>query len=201
MRWDWRRYQVDVPEGERGAARVERVTVSEADAKFSALRAVIKRSGRAVPAGVHTQLTINGSLWMSDTRAEIRDHQRLFWKVSRWPGCSVLITGLGLGMALNGCLLDGAGKVTCIERDADVIALVGAHWQARWGDKFEVIQADAMELRPRRGQRWDIVWHDIWSSICEDNLDDMRVMKRRFARRCRWQACWSEELLRSWEED
>ena len=189
----WMKYQVDIPAGQHGRARVEKVVVSEIDAKWNNLRSLFAsggaNAGRGATVGQHTEFYVGHRLWMSDTRAEIIDHMPLFRAVR--PGCTVLLHGLGLGMALNGCLLEGASKVTVVERDPDVIALTGSYWREKWGaDRVEIIEADALAWNPPNGSHWDVVWHDIWPSICTDNLEEMGVLHRRFARRSGWQGSW-----------
>jgi hypothetical protein len=51
------KYTVSVPEGTSGPWCVERFTVSEADAKFTRLRAALHHGHGTVPAGTYTKLT------------------------------------------------------------------------------------------------------------------------------------------------
>lgn len=117
-------YRVDIPEGESGDWSIRRIVVSEEEAKFDRLRAVISFSGggRGVPAGTYTGLYHGNSVVMSDTPHEIRDH---FGFILRAKG-RVLIHGLGLGMCLAAVLKkDEVTSVTVIEKSPDVIKLVG----------------------------------------------------------------------------
>lgn len=192
----WERYKVDVPEGEHGRARVKKMVVSEADFAFQKIRASINsRKIRIVPVGEYTSLYVGGALWMTDTPDEIKDHYELFNRVAMayTEQCEVLLHGLGLGMALNGCLLNGAHHITVVEKNQDVIALVGKHWQEKWPDCIDIIHDDAMKWKPPKGKRWHIIWHDIWEGICSDNLNDMGALHRRFARRTDWQESWGKK--------
>lgn len=193
----WREFQVDVPEGKQGGFAVERFTVSEDGSRLDALRSAMHGSSRHVPPGTYTRLASTRG-WrdviMSDTPDEIRDH---YEPISRANG-KCLVNGLGLGVVANGMLKNpNVVSVTCIEISPDVIALVAPHWKSRWGDRFQVICADAMEWKPPKWAVFDIVWHDIWPGICSDNLSQMATLHRRYAQKCGWQGSWGKELCRS----
>jgi spermidine synthase len=88
-------------------------------------------------------------------------------------------------------------KVTVIELSEDVIELVGAHLKEQYGDRLEIIEADVMLWKPPKGAKYDVVWMDIWDTISEDNLDDMEVLNRRYARKAVWKGCWQQEGCRA----
>lgn len=187
---DWEIYKVDVPVGEQGQTKVQKLIITEAAAMTHNWRESTKGRNRDISSGEYTQLITNGHLWMSDTPAEICDHYALFRNVSVWSG-TVLLHGLGLGMALNGCFLNHARHITVVEHNKDVIDLVMPHWINKWGeDKIEVIHDDALIWKPQRKKHWDIVWHDIWSNICPDNLEEVTKLHRRFSQRSNWQDSW-----------
>jgi len=185
-------YRVDVPEGTNGVWSVERFTVSKAAADLERLRSLFG-GGRGVPEGDYTRLVRSGTLVMSDTPDEIRDHISFMHRATG----DVLINGLGLGVALNFILQkDDVKHVTVIEHAPEVVALVGAHWLARHGaNRLEIIQADAFTWKPPKGVRYTAVWHDIWDDICTDNLPEMHKLHRRYGRRCDWQGSWCREML------
>ena len=182
---------VNVPEGSRGKWTVSKFTVSEADAKFSALRAAVKGRGY-VKAGTYTQLTCQGrGIVMSDTPDERRDH---YGAVRKAHG-HVLINGLGLGMVLAAVLKrEGVEKVTVVEIDPDVIALVGPTYSS--DPRVEIVNASAFDYKPPKGTRYCVVWHDIWDSICGDNLPEMTKLKRKYGKATGWQGCWCEDETR-----
>lgn len=191
-------YQVDVPEGCRSTMRVERFTVSPEDAQFDALRALLSSSGggRSTPAGTYTRLVQDrghsrafASVLMSDTPSEIRDHWAPIREARRLGG-HCLVNGLGLGVVVGAMLKAGAARVTAVESSKDVIALVAPHYRSRYGSRFEVIHADALSWRPTPRTRFTVVWHDIWGSICADNLGEMTTLHRAYGRRCHWQGSW-----------
>jgi spermidine synthase len=159
--------------------------------------------------GWYTRLTRNGSIIMSDTPDEIRDH----WDVIRRANGRVLINGLGLGVVLNACLSkvlsdDGtsAGRemavehATVVEKNQDVIDLVGSYYEDRFGDRLTIVHADALEWKAPRGERYNVVWHDIWDDICADNLDSMKKLHRKYGRRCDWQGSWCRHLCERQKE-
>jgi spermidine synthase len=87
-------------------------------------------------------------------------------------------------------------KVTVIELSEDVIALTAPTLKERYGDRFEVIQADGLEWKPPKGQRYGCVWADIWDNICADNLEQMTKFNRRYGRISDWHGNWAEDSCR-----
>lgn len=190
----------EVPDGESGNCKISRYVVSEDDAKFSAMRASFSFTdgGRYVPAGEYTELLIDGAIMMSDTPDEIMDHVE---PVRRASG-TCLVTGLGLGCVVRGMLEkrreDGSfvvDKVIVIEKNEHVIRLVAPYFQDRYGDRFEVRCYDALVYVPPQDERYDVVWHDIWPNICEDNLKTMGTLHRKYGRKCNWQGSWQRENI------
>lgn len=222
----WRdRYKVCIPEGVSRDWRVEHFSVSESQASLDSLRGMLSGSGRSVPEGTYTALYHKRSLVMSDTPDEIRDHLGAVQEAQRRGG-HILINGLGLGM-VTAAILDAeqrcqscmqyphhgkcdcthvAGeinfryavdKVTVIEKSEDVIALIRPILWPRYGNRLEIIHADAFEYKPEKGQRFSIVWNDIWNDLCTDNLKEMGTLHRKYGRRCDWQGSWGKEILQT----
>lgn len=81
-------------------------------------------------------------------------------------------------------------SVTVIERSPDVIALVGEYYKKKYGNRLNIINADAFTWKPPKNKVYDVVWHDIWDSISGDNLPEMHKLHRRYGRHARWQASW-----------
>jgi hypothetical protein len=147
---------------------------------------------RAVEEGKYTRLTANGRLQMTDTPAEKRDHAEV---VSVATG-HCLVTGLGLGMVAD-AMADKheVSKVTVIEINPDVIALVEPHLRNR--HKIEVICADAHEWELPKGVRWDVIWHDIWPEVSLDDCESRNKLSRKFARRWRvFHGAWAKDEIR-----
>lgn len=207
MSW-WHEYQVNVPEGESGRFRVERFEVSDEDAARERLRAVINSFSRRmpVPAGQYTRLIrfpvdsrllASFTLVMSDTPAEIRDHM---YAVSLAHG-RVLVNGLGLGVVVQAMLRKPEVEcLTVVEIEPDVISLVGPYYQEMFGDRLEIIEADALEWKAPVGDRFDVVWHDIWDSVNMDNLPDMHKLHRKYGHRCGYQDSWARAEC-EWQRD
>ena len=193
----WEKYKVDVPEGESGIWRVEKFNISDDEAKFYNVRSSIHggRGGHVQP-GNYTRLMRRNSCdnpIMSDTPDEIADH---LYPINQAKG-HVLINGLGLGVVLNGCLIKKeVEKVTIIELSEDVIKLVEPHYRTKYGNRFEVIHADAFEFSPPKGTRYNMVWSDIWDNICEDNWDSYKKLKRKYCRKSDWYGAWKEDRVK-----
>lgn len=173
--------QVNLTPGTSGPWAVEQFDVIENDAQ----RIRYAMAGRPIPAGKYTRLVHKQrGVVMSDTPAEMRDH--LTFVRAAQGHC--LIHGLGLGMCLKAALgKPDVTRVTVVEIDPAVIGLVGSQYE---DDRLEVIEADALEYHPQKGVRFGAVWHDIWDSICADNLPDMHKLHRRYGRLSDWQGSW-----------
>lgn len=180
-----------VPEGERETARIVHFEVSEQDAEMSSLRAMIQGRDAAVPAGRYARLEVDGQLMMTDTPMEQRSNRGVLYASTG----DVLIAGLGLGMITHAIAArESVESVTVIENNADVIALVGETVP----EKVEIIEADIFEWKPPRGVKWDVIYFDIWPTICEDNLDGMARLHKKFARRRKgiaWMDSWQRGML------
>lgn len=182
--------KVSIPAGKSGDWEVRKITATKEELGLFNLRLI--RDGfwhRIVPPGDYTQLRHGHTIVMSDTPAEAHEHKRL---IDMAEG-RVLLNGLGLGFALHNILRKKeVEQVTIIEQSSDVINLVAPSFK---GQRVEIIHADALTWRPKRGQGFNVVWHDIWNDICEDNKEQMTKLKRAYARRSGWQACWSGEYM------
>lgn len=180
--------KVTVPEGESNGWKVERFEISENQAMIAMLRDGI----RAPRPGTYTRLTHGCDTVMSDTPAEMRDHRMPV----RMAHGNILIHGLGLGMVLQACMAKySVTKATVIEKSEDVISLVAPHYENMFGDRVEIIKGDAMTWKSPKGIRYGMVWHDIWTHICQDNYEQMKTLHRRYGRKCDWQGSWSRGIL------
>lgn len=188
-----RKYKVTVPEGEKGSWKISRFEVTKQEAMFS----IFSLKGRAPSPGIYTKLTRNGRVVMSDTPAEYRDHSYFIYKARR-DGGRVLIHGLGLGMVLQEVLKEPKVEhLTVIEKSQDVIDLVANHYYEMFGrERLSIRQGDAYTWKPKKGERWNSVWHDIWDDLCVDNLPLMTKLHRRFGRRCDYQDSWGKSYLK-----
>lgn len=186
---------VDISEGTSGHWRVERFTVSQEDVRLHNMRCMFQpgMGARTMDAGTYTRLMRGREVIMSDTRAEKRDHLEAVWNARG----VILLNGLGLGMVLNACLLKPeVNRAIVVEKSEDVIALAAEHYRRKFGDRVEIIHADALTYTPPRGLRFGAVWHDIWDNICADNLPQMATLHRRYGRRADWQGSWAKELCK-----
>jgi hypothetical protein len=180
-----------VPEGEIGVARVEHLDLTLEEVKR---RSAFHANEWTAP-GRYTVLYVHGCLMMSDTAFEKLTNLDF---VEQATG-DVLIAGLGLGMVLLPVLAKpDVTSVTVVELHQDVVDLVAPPIRRAAGadaGKLKIIVSDIMSYKPR-GAKWDVVYFDIWPSICPDNLADMSTLHRRFARRARvWIDSWCKDKL------
>lgn len=199
--------KVDIPEqvSNDGRFAIEHFEVDEEAAKFFNLQQAINGNPeRGIAPGEYTKLVdrLNGEIVMSDTPAEAMDNM---WLYNRAEG-RVLINGLGLGFVLNGILnkrgIDNepaVEHVTVVEKYGEIISMVAPHVVDQ--DRVEIIEADALVWRPEKGARFDVVWHDIWNHISEDNRDDITKLHRSYGQRASHQNSWSRDYLDRWRRE
>lgn len=145
--------------------------------------------GRTYVPGHYTRLTHNGSLIMSDTPDERWDHYRFV----REARDAVLISGLGLGMCLTGVLRKPeVTDVTVLEISQDLIDLVGPHFD---DPRLSIVCTNALDWKPPKGKTYGAVWHDIWPNMSQDNLPQMGLLNRRYARKAAWKGCWRQDVI------
>lgn len=187
---------INIPNGKSGNWSVSTFEVSEQDEKFGELRAMISSSsrGRYVPKGIYKALKCGSEIVMSNTPDEVRDQQD-FLEMARGR---ILINGLVLGFTLMAALnkVDAAGNpvvkdATVIEISKEVIELVGPSFSS--DDRVHIINADAMKYKA--DGKFDAAWHDIWSNICADNLNDMHRLHRKYGNKTKWQGSWCRDVL------
>jgi hypothetical protein len=190
------RYKVSIPEGISGDWEVRKITISEEQSKHDMMRGLFNGHGRYARAGTFTQLRRSKTIIMSDTHDEIRDHLQPIDRIEAHGG-HVIIAGLGIGMvAAAAASCSNVSKVTVVEMSEDVIKLVEPTLMSRFGDKIEIIHADALKYKPAKGLRFSVAWHDIWDSISADNLPDMAVLNRRYGQRAEWQGAWAQDICK-----
>ena len=197
---EWARYKVtgECPEGELGNVVIEQFDFTEGQAKWAELHDMIQgRIGIAL-AGRYTRLSIDGTLMMTDTPDEIRDHMRVIAHTARVGTRRVLVAGLGLGVVVRAILMNRhVEEAVVLEQSYDVIKLVGERWLLKeYGDRLEIRHRDALLYRPVRGERYDVAWFDIWPTISGDHWPEMKLLHRRWARRTGWQDSWRSGEMR-----
>jgi len=143
--------------------------------------------GRPCIPGTYSKLVHqHRGIIMSDTTAEALDHYEAYQQAKG----RVLINGLGLGCFLRIILTKPeVTHVDVVEIDKDVIGLVGRYFFS--DERVTIHCANAFTYEWGR-KKWDVVWHDIWDSICTDNWKEMQKLRAKFAKHCSWQSCWSE---------
>lgn len=183
-------FRYDGPVGIKGNWEVAKFTVPKQS--IDALR-YVRDGGRGMaPGDYHRLVRIDGknrTTVMSDTDAEMID----FLDVMRDVEGDVLIGGLGMGLAIKALRMTGKVKnITVVEVDQNVIDLVGGHYR---DIRTTIVHGDIFKWRAPKGARYDWAWYDIWDTISDDNIPEMRRLKRRYATRMkgdRQQLCWAE---------
>lgn len=174
-----------------GRWEIERFSVSESQSKLS-----IITHRTFVRPGDYTRLVLGrSSTVMSDTHDEYMDHYELIREATG----RVLIHGLGLGCALRSVLSKpDVEHVDVVEREQVVLDLVSPTFLRAFGDERVTFHcADAFEKTWPTGTRWNVVWHDIWTNICTDDLGEHAKLLRSYGRRADWQGAWKHDELLS----
>jgi hypothetical protein len=136
-------------------------------------------------------------LWMSDTTAERVDHLGVY-EAAKERGWRVLVHGLGLGVITNALLtLENVEHVEVWDNDPEILNHIGGFYLKKFGpERLSLVEGNALEHRPAKGERWSVVWHDIWPDLSARHLKPMQRMCTRFRSRCEWQECWGREFCR-----
>lgn len=167
-----------VPSGKIGKAAI----IHDKPDRFTRLRAAI--NGFALDDRTHVRLVVGDTVYMTDAQFERRTNFNVVLKAKG----DVLIAGLGIGLILDP-IIEKAKTVTVVEREADVITLVGRHFP-----KAQHVQADIFQWTPPKGAKWDTIYFDIWPDICEDDLEEAKALRKRYRkylRRGGWMGSWT----------
>lgn len=186
-------YRVTVPAGTAGPWTVRRFKTS-----FDLAYMRYARDGRAPGLGEFTALNHKQrGIVMSDTCAEIED-LRVY--LDQLKG-HILVSGLGLGMVLQALTkhpryTTETKSITVLEIDADVIKLTGEHYR-KLDNRITIHHASAFTWEPPKGAKYDSAWHDIWDTICEDNVKEFTQLRRRYQRVVAkgQQYCWGQNVI------
>jgi hypothetical protein len=203
---EWRKYQVSYPDASLGHLSVTHCP-SENNTIVRVAQIMLEGAARDPGPGPYTSLVEeqDGDCfgWMSDTRVEIYEHMPLFRKLDRAPeGATVLINGLGLGMAALAAVRNPRiASVDVVELDDEVALLIGeqllelADREHLDGGKVTVHVEDAHAIKWPRAKQWTYAWHDIWPNISyvQNSHSAARLMDK-YERRVGWQGLWGKQL-------
>lgn len=207
-RWCDKHRATWLPDMSVDGIEVSRFRVDGEDMLISWIRSVFQGRGTD-PNRDYVRLKIDGSLWMTDTDAELLDMRDFYvhlMALSRHDQPHVLVTGLGMGLAAK-MALDSicVPHVTVVERDQRVIDHIGGVLLGLpGGDRLTIVHDDAFEYNPEP-RSVDLAWHDIWLDICADNVEEFKRIRQHYGRamrRSKNQLCWVEpecqRLARGW---
>jgi hypothetical protein len=203
----WRAYQVDYPDGLKlGKWTIER---QEADAYTDGMVRLATVMNESIDPGPWPATSLmaddNWFGWMSDHRSEIDDHEP-FWQAVRGcdPGSTVLIHGLGLGMAARGVLMSpNIAHVDVVEIDPVLTEMLAPFFTS---ERISIHVGDAHTFEFPEGQSWTLAWHDIWPDSGIKNVVSARDIWFRYDRRTQWQGIWRHDAQlgidpRGWATD
>lgn len=192
-----REWLVSLPTYDDEGVVIDHFTITEQEATVDKLRAAFnpQRGDRSVDPGTYTRLTVDGRIWMTDTPAEVRDHEIADEPLA--DAESVLIVGLGMGMIVNRALTKhDIYRMDIVEIDPRIIKAVGPHYQRMAYDQgcdLRIHEADIHEWKLPVGMTWDVGWFDIWPTINDDDMDEVTRLRKRFKPRCGWFGAWAQD--------
>ena len=201
----WKEWQRPVmasilPESQGKVVAVSHRKVTEDDAQYQSVRAAVKGEphGYTKPA-TYAQLWVDNELMMSDTDMEWHTGVTpVLREIEARPDCNVLIGGLGLGLIQHAIARNidrcKPGRVTVVEQNTEVIRTIRPTLPGNF--VCRIVHADIFDWQPPKDTVWDVIFFDIWPTICTENLGEMTKLHRRFARRKApggWMASWRHQ--------
>jgi len=168
------------------ALEIRKFTVDEKEANRCRMLSTISQSMRGYydfKAGTYVKLQRKGDnssdgVIMSNTPMEIRTNSHYMHMANG----HVLQAGLGIGM--TAMILQSkptVKSITVVEISKEVIGLVGK--QLSLNGKINIFNADIFEWMPEHGKLYDTIYFDIWDTISSDNWEEMKKLRRKFAKR------------------
>lgn len=182
-------------ESKNGRVKLDTVIVEDRSIRMLRLQDMLNRQSEywGVKAGDKiTRLIVDGSVMMSDTPMEIRTNREFICLANG----HVLIAGLGMGTIVHIIQdFDTVKSITVIEYDKDVLEVVMP--QMKFNSKVKVIHDDIYTWKPE--MKYDVIWFDIWPTICSDNWEDMKKLNKKFKYKLNRTNvnCW----MRSWRQE
>ena len=181
--------EVIVPDGVSGPWAIEsfEITKEQAD-HYNLWHMADKQAYHAVQPGRYKRLVLTEGeerhVVMSNTPMEVVTNLT----AAAMATGRVLINGLGLGMILHHILQKPeVTEVIVVERDDHVLRLVAPTFQPN--EKLVIVHADAFEYEPEG--LFDFVWHDIWTFISDENLEQMDRLEAKYSPIAKAQLCWA----------
>lgn len=143
--------------------------------------------------GVYRRLRRGDTTFMTDLYDEWFTQREGIAESCRRGG-RVLVTGLGLGLVVDSMLGTPGSRVeriTVVELSEDVVRLVAPHLRERWGERVEVVCADAFTWRPPAGARYSVGWHDVWPDPHGTAVEaEVAAIEAHYRGVCDWQGSW-----------
>lgn len=182
-----------------GDWRIKNFVVDDKGEQMHNIREDLNGTFRYISAGTYTKLLYRTEVVMSNVPAEKKDHEYFFKKVINKKPKKILISGLGLGMIIEELLKHNfIERIVVVEKNKEVIELTGKYFTDK---RLEIIHEDIFVYETE--EKFDMVWHDIWTYIEKTNLREMNLLRGKF--KSQWQGFWCEsevrELVKSYRDN
>jgi hypothetical protein len=167
-----------VPQRAKGRASVQHVKVDAEGGRTACY--VYGEFKTPSPPGTYVSLRVRNDAGESQVMMSDFHYERATCvEVVRRAHGHVLIAGLGVGMILHPMLKKlEVRSVTVIEKYQDVIDLISPTLPR--SRKLSIVRDDIFRWTPPRGNRYDVIWFDIWPDIEAGRLGEMARLHRRF---------------------
>jgi len=109
----------------------------------------------------------------------------------------VLIGGLGIGYVVSKVLeKDNVDKVIVVEKNKNIIKLIGNQYKKIYGDRLEIVNEDLFKYLKNTKEKFDTAHLDIWNGTNEATFYDYVLPLRRLAyKKIKKTYCWAEEQM------
>jgi hypothetical protein len=167
-----------VPQCAKGRASVQHVTVDAEGGRTACY--VYGEFKTPSPPGTYVSLRVRNDAGESQVMMSDFHYERATCvEVVRRAHGHVLIAGLGVGMILHPMLKkQEVRSVTVVEKYQDVVDLISPTLPRN--RKLSIVRDDIFRWTPPRGNRYDVIWFDIWPDIEVCRLGEMGQLHRRF---------------------
>ena len=187
-------FKCDAPPGRSGDWLLERFEVQNAprpeDVPSHVLDCARSRNG------TFSRLKRGAEVFMTDLYDEWAT-QKIAIDQALQRGGHVLIGGLGLGLILDSIFRAPGSpvqRITVLEKSPDVMALMAPHLLGRYGDRLEVLEADAFSWQPPSGASYSVIWHDIWPNPqAPEVAGEMQALEAHYGAYGDWHGSWPQE--------
>ena len=205
---------LDIPEGQVGDYKIRHIkyppntTLETANMRCQYIGGQKNHILHFDDATTWHELSYEGGVWMTDLPCEQAQHDSELGKLMDVVvhGATVLVGGLGLGYAVTQlCQHEKVEFVVCVEKSAEVIALVKPHLNIP-DTKLAIINQDLFDYLANIHvgptdlmEPFDCAFYDIWQADNENTFFNVVCKLRELSEHIvldEYVVCWNEDVMR-----